>query len=204
MWVGFQIDRVNLPVWGTVELGEWLSVGVTVLWFVGILNAINLIDGLDGLAGGVAFFAVVTLFSVTLMDQDVNLLTTLFCCALGGAVVRFLFYNFNPATIFMGDGGSLFLGFIIATVGVHTQAKSNTASGVNRLYSCAGPSNSGYRAFDLAETQPRKRSVFCGPGAHSSPPSGHWSDSETGGITPLRILQFSGIVCDCAQGSGRK
>ena len=125
--VGFQIDRVNLPIWGTIEMGEGVGIAVTVLWFVGIMNAINLIDGLDGLAGGVAFFAVVTLFSVTLMDQDVNLLTTLFCCALGGAVVGFLFYNFNPATIFMGDGGSLFLGFIIATVGVHTQAKSNTA-----------------------------------------------------------------------------
>ena len=107
VWVGFQIDRVNLPVWGTVELGEWLSVGVTVLWFVGIMNAINLIDGLDGLAGGVAFFAVVTLFGVTLMDQDVNLLTTLFCCALGGAVVGSLL-QLQSGHDFYGRRGSLF------------------------------------------------------------------------------------------------
>ena len=124
---GFLIERINIPYFGPQDLPPVLAYTVTLFWYVGIMNAINLIDGLDGLAGGVSFFAVATLLVVTLLDGEVNLLTTLFCSALAGAVVGFLFYNFNPATIFMGDGGSLFLGFVIASVGVHTQAKSNTA-----------------------------------------------------------------------------
>ena len=124
---GFVIDRINIPMLGMQVLEPELAYLVTCFWFVGIMNAINLIDGLDGLAGGVAFFAVATLLTVTLLDAEVNLLTTLFCSALAGAVIGFLFYNFNPATIFMGDGGSLFLGFVISAVGVHTQSKSNTA-----------------------------------------------------------------------------
>ena len=73
----------------------------------------NLIDGLDGLAGGVALVAVITTFLVSL--QRGHPLMILFCAALGGAILGFLFYNFNPASIFMGDTGSMFLGFVLAT-----------------------------------------------------------------------------------------
>lgn len=121
---GFVIQRLAIPFWGPLDLGIF-SVPVTLLWFVGVMNIVNLIDGLDGLAGGVSFFAVAVMFIVSTLDGV--LLTSLFSAALMGAIVGFLFYNFNPATIFMGDCGSLFLGFVIAAVGVKTQAKSSTA-----------------------------------------------------------------------------
>jgi len=124
---GFEITRIALPFYGMVEFTPMVSFFITVLWFVTIMNAVNLIDGLDGLAGGVAFFAVMTMFIVASMDPVPNLLTTLFAATLAGSVVGFLFYNFNPATIFMGDSGSLFLGFTVASVAVQTQAKSSTA-----------------------------------------------------------------------------
>lgn len=121
---GFVIERLAIPFWGVLDLG-FLSFPVTLLWFVGVMNVVNLIDGLDGLAGGVSFFAVAVMFIVSTVDGV--LMTSLFSAALMGAIVGFLFYNFNPATIFMGDCGSLFLGFVIAAVGVKTQAKSSTA-----------------------------------------------------------------------------
>jgi UDP-GlcNAc:undecaprenyl-phosphate GlcNAc-1-phosphate transferase len=124
---GVVIERFSLPFFGIVELGPWVATGVTVFWFVAIINAVNLIDGLDGLAGGVALFAVVTMYVVASLDPVSNLLTTLLAAALAGSIIGFLFYNFNPATIFMGDCGSMFLGFVIASAAVQTQAKSSTA-----------------------------------------------------------------------------
>ena len=84
---GFVIDKINIPLLGMQVLDPFAAYLVTSVWFVGIMNAINLIDGLDGLAGGVAFFAVITLLTVTLLDAEVNLLTTLFCSALAGTVI---------------------------------------------------------------------------------------------------------------------
>jgi hypothetical protein len=85
----------------------------------------NLIDGLDGLAGGVALVAVITTFLISL--QRSHPLMMLFSSALAGAIVGFLFYNFNPASIFMGDTGSMFLGFVLAAVSLKTCSKSGTA-----------------------------------------------------------------------------
>ena len=82
---------------------------LTVLWFVGVINALNLIDGLDGLASGIALFAVLVLFGVSYFDHAV--LLSLLSIALAGALVGFLFFNFNPAKIFLGDSGSMFIGF---------------------------------------------------------------------------------------------
>jgi UDP-GlcNAc:undecaprenyl-phosphate GlcNAc-1-phosphate transferase len=85
----------------------------------------NLIDGLDGLAGGVALIALATMSALCWVDgHSVNLL---FTAALSGAVLGFLFYNFSPATIFMGDSGSMFLGFVLATTAVSSNQKSSTA-----------------------------------------------------------------------------
>lgn len=122
---GFHIDAVRLPLIGNLSMGVFAG-PITVIWIVGIVNAINLIDGLDGLAAGVAFFAGITNLVVAYMSQAT------FVCALMatmlGAVLGFLFFNFNPARIFMGDSGSYFLGFLLGTTSVASNSqKASTA-----------------------------------------------------------------------------
>jgi UDP-GlcNAc:undecaprenyl-phosphate GlcNAc-1-phosphate transferase len=97
----------------------------TVLWITGVINAMNLIDGLDGLAGGVALIAICTTCANAALNHDALML--LFAATMAGAVSGFLFYNFNPASIFMGDTGSMFLGFVLATTSIQTNQKSSTA-----------------------------------------------------------------------------
>jgi UDP-GlcNAc:undecaprenyl-phosphate GlcNAc-1-phosphate transferase len=94
------------------------------LWIAGIVNAINLIDGLDGLAGGVAFVSVLTTFVAAMMHGEP--LMALMTAALAGAILGFLWYNFNPASVFMGDTGSMFLGFVLATSAIESHHKSET------------------------------------------------------------------------------
>ena len=122
-WLGFRVGQVATP-WGVLELG-WASLPFTVLWIVGVVNAMNLIDGLDGLASGVALAAVAVTFVISFRRLD--LLMCLYSASLAGALVGFLRYNFNPATIFMGDTGSMFLGFILATTSIQASQKSSTA-----------------------------------------------------------------------------
>jgi UDP-GlcNAc:undecaprenyl-phosphate GlcNAc-1-phosphate transferase len=109
---GFRMEHLTLPFVGEMDLGIF-GLPLTVLWIAAIVNAMNLIDGLDGLAGGIAFFACLTNFVVATLND--NPLVMLLAAALGGAILGFLLYNFNPATIFMGDSGSMFLGFVLAT-----------------------------------------------------------------------------------------
>ncbi|MBF0449542.1 MAG: undecaprenyl/decaprenyl-phosphate alpha-N-acetylglucosaminyl 1-phosphate transferase [Candidatus Magnetomorum sp.] len=99
-----------------------LSYFITVFWFVFFINAINLIDGLDGLAAGVTFFACIVLVVLSILQKDF-LIAVLFT-TLSGSILGFLRYNFNPASIFMGDGGSYFLGYIIAGLSVMGAVKS--------------------------------------------------------------------------------
>ena len=100
---------------GTLHLGIF-SVPVTVFWVVAIVNAVNFIDGLDGLACGVSAVSSITMFIVAYMVSDSAVVLAM--AALAGACLGFLPFNFNPAKIFMGDTGSMFLGFILATVSV--------------------------------------------------------------------------------------
>jgi UDP-GlcNAc:undecaprenyl-phosphate GlcNAc-1-phosphate transferase len=121
---GFRIDLIANP-WGeALQLG-WLGLPFTMLWIAGVVNAMNLIDGLDGLAGGVALIAVATTFAIAVLRGEP--LMILFTAALAGSILGFLFYNFNPASIFMGDTGSMFLGFVLATTAIQTYQKSSTA-----------------------------------------------------------------------------
>ncbi len=127
---GFQIDSIANPLTGATVFLGWLAFPITLLWVAGVINAVNLIDGLDGLAGGVAIFVLGTLFVLGAMQDRV--LACLLCAAAGVATLGFLFYNFNPATIFMGDTGSLFLGFVISAMSINgsRHQKSSTAVAV--------------------------------------------------------------------------
>ncbi|NMO22629.1 undecaprenyl/decaprenyl-phosphate alpha-N-acetylglucosaminyl 1-phosphate transferase [Pyxidicoccus fallax] len=121
--MGFRIEVIANPFGPELVLGA-LSLPFTVFWMVGVVNALNLIDGLDGLAGGVAFFGVATNFLLALSRGD--MLLCLLMAALAGAILGFLVFNFNPASIFMGDTGSMFLGFVLAAVAIKTSTKSGT------------------------------------------------------------------------------
>ena len=119
VWAGnriYGLSNINIfssdPYW---ELG-WLSYPISIFWIVGITNAVNLIDGLDGLACGVSTISSMTLLVIALVvsEPDVALLMA----ALAGACIGFLPYNLNPARIFMGDTGSTFLGFVLAVVSI--------------------------------------------------------------------------------------
>lgn len=94
----------------------WLSVPITIIWIVGITNAVNLIDGLDGLAVGVSSIASFSLLVIAVIASEPDIVMVM--AALAGACVGFLPYNFNPAKIFMGDTGAMFLGFILSTISI--------------------------------------------------------------------------------------
>ena len=124
-WLGLSVDRLHLP-WGIVELGI-LSLPITVLWIVAVINAVNLIDGLDGLAAGVVLTALGAfglLAAVDGVDPTLPLIA-----ATAGAAVGFLAYNLHPATIIMGDTGSMFLGFVVAAIAI-----SLTQDGVHPVH----------------------------------------------------------------------
>ncbi|KOY82346.1 MraY family glycosyltransferase [Lysinibacillus sp. FSL H8-0500] len=110
---GIQIEMVNLPFLGTLDFGL-LSIPLTIIWIVGITNAINLIDGLDGLAAGVSTIALITLAVMAFIMS--NMFVLAIAAILAVASLGFLFYNFHPAKIFMGDTGALFLGFMISVL----------------------------------------------------------------------------------------
>ena len=116
-YLGVRIEFLSNPFTdGIWVLPTAVSVGLTVFWLVGITNTINLIDGLDGLAGGVSLIAAGTMTLIALQThQSIAALMTL---ALAGGIIGFLRYNFNPAKIFMGDSGSLFLGFTLAAISI--------------------------------------------------------------------------------------
>lgn len=121
--IGFdvRIDFITDP-FGDYLFLEWLAIPATLFWIVGLTNTVNLIDGLDGLAAGVATIASVTIFLVAL--QQGIMFVAVFTAAIAGAALGFLYYNFNPARIFMGDSGSMFLGYMLAGISVIGAVKS--------------------------------------------------------------------------------
>ena len=122
---GFRIANITDPFsFGKLNLGIFDFVA-TVIWIIGVTNAINLIDGLDGLAAGVSGIALLTMFPIAIIQGDMS--TGMIALLLAGAVVGFLRYNFNPARIFLGDSGSLFLGFTLAILSTQSSTKSTTA-----------------------------------------------------------------------------
>ncbi len=124
---GYRIDAVALPFIEPITLG-WLGLPVTLLWIAGVVNAVNLVDGLDGLAAGVALVAAAA--TGLLAAVGGSGVVVILAAALGGAALGFLRANFHPASIFMGDTGSLFLGFVLAATSLRTHHDASTAVGL--------------------------------------------------------------------------
>ncbi|BAU26498.1 UDP-GlcNAc:undecaprenyl-phosphate GlcNAc-1-phosphate transferase [Aneurinibacillus soli] len=115
VWYGLRIEFINLPFEGTLNF-EWIAIPITIIWMIGITNAVNLIDGLDGLAAGVSGIATAAMMIMALIMG--NTIVAIYCMILLGGIIGFLFYNFHPAKIFMGDTGALFLGFNLAALSI--------------------------------------------------------------------------------------
>jgi UDP-GlcNAc:undecaprenyl-phosphate GlcNAc-1-phosphate transferase len=126
-FAGYRIDEVSNPWSGRdFELG-WFALPLTVLWIVGVTNAINLLDGIDGLVSGVTFFIALSLAVINAMAG--NVLLALLTVCLAGACLGFLPHNHYPAKIFLGDSGSLTIGMVLACVGVLSLFRAGTTTG---------------------------------------------------------------------------
>jgi UDP-GlcNAc:undecaprenyl-phosphate GlcNAc-1-phosphate transferase len=121
---GLTIDHVTLPFLGVYDLGPSQYL-ITLVWFVALVNMINFTDGVDGLAAGIGAISAAT-FALLAASLD-RAEPAILAAALAGACLGFLYFNFNPARIFMGDGGSMFLGFMLAGVAVSGVMKSAAA-----------------------------------------------------------------------------
>ena len=117
-----RIGAISLP-FGTFNLGIW-SIPATILWVVAITNAINLLDGLDGLAAGTSFIVCIAMFSISLLNQNIGI--ALISIILAGSILGFINYNFYPASIFLGDSGAYFLGFILSVLSLQGSLKGTT------------------------------------------------------------------------------
>ncbi len=124
-YMGGRIEGLSIPYLGSVSLPPVVSFVVTILWLVGIANAFNLIDGIDGLASGAALFSSLVIMAISIAQgQPLMIVFSLVLC---GALAGFLRYNFNPASIFLGDSGALFVGFSLAALSVLSAQKATTA-----------------------------------------------------------------------------
>jgi len=120
---GIRVEWVTNPFGGMLYIGKY-SIIITLFWIVGITNTLNFIDGLDGLAAGISAIASITMLLVNLNLKQGN--PVIFTALLAGACIGFLPFNFNPAKIFMGDTGAMFLGFVLSSVAVDAAVKSAT------------------------------------------------------------------------------
>lgn len=126
-WGGLRI--LDIPVlFGRHQLSWFIGLPLTVIWVIGITNAFNLIDGLDGLAAGSGLFSTMVVFVVALVNHSSPI--ALVTVALAGAILGFLRFNFNPATIFLGDSGSLFIGFMLSALALEGANKAPTVVAV--------------------------------------------------------------------------
>ncbi len=122
--LGWSFEVLRLPLVGQIDLGAFAG-PVSLLWIVGVTNAVNLLDGLDGLAGGVVTIISVSFLGLAIMQGNAG--TVLLMAALAGSCCGFLRHNWEPARIFMGDSGALTLGFLLATTAVHNSLKARAA-----------------------------------------------------------------------------
>jgi len=123
--LGGRIENVTVPFVGSVHVPMLLGLFLTMFWIVSIANAFNLLDGVDGLATGAAIFSLVVILFLSLTQA--RPIVVVLSLVLSGALAGFLRYNFNPASIFLGDSGALFVGFVIAALSIEGTQKASTA-----------------------------------------------------------------------------
>ncbi|HEY9759377.1 MAG TPA: MraY family glycosyltransferase [Oculatellaceae cyanobacterium] len=137
--LGVRIRAIPIPLnldfdWSIIQMHgnllelKWLSLPVTVFWLVGIANAVNLIDGMDGLAAGVSAISALTIWSVSLAASLDRPYSALLAAVLAGALLGFLRWNFNPARIFLGDSGAYLVGFVLGAISIMGVIKGATAN----------------------------------------------------------------------------
>jgi UDP-GlcNAc:undecaprenyl-phosphate/decaprenyl-phosphate GlcNAc-1-phosphate transferase len=119
--------RIQLPA--SLPQDEWLSLLLTVGWLIGCTNAFNLIDGMDGLAAGIGLFATITMLIAALLHNNLDLIIV--TVPLAGSLMGFLRYNFNPASVFLGDCGSMLIGFLLGCFAIEWSHKSVTMLGLS-------------------------------------------------------------------------
>ena len=122
---GLRIENVNIPFFSNVGLPNAFSVILTIGWIIGVTNAINLIDGLDGLSSGIALISCISMLIIFALNGS-PIIAILLITALAGALSGFLPFNFNPAKTFMGDAGSNFLGYSLSVISIFGVAKTYT------------------------------------------------------------------------------
>ncbi|MFN2578952.1 MAG: glycosyltransferase family 4 protein [Pyrinomonadaceae bacterium] len=127
-WWGIGINGISIPFVGSIALPPVLGFVLTILWVAGVSNAYNLIDGMDGLAAGAGLFATLVMLIVSFAQG--NIAVAVLTLTLSGALIGFLRYNFNPASIFLGDSGALLIGFLLATLSMVGAQKASTAVAV--------------------------------------------------------------------------
>jgi UDP-GlcNAc:undecaprenyl-phosphate GlcNAc-1-phosphate transferase len=185
-WAGVQVTAV-----AGFTLPPWLSLPFTLLWLAGCSNAFNLIDGVDGLAAGAGLFATVTILLGALLTNNVAL--ALATVPLAGALLGFLRYNFNPASIFLGDSGSLTIGFLLGSYGVVWSQKSATVLGMTApLMALAVPLLD--TTIAIARRFLRGQPIFTGDAGHIH----HRLLAR--GLTPRRVALLLYGACGLAAG----
>ncbi len=137
--LGIRIDSIYNPFGDPINLGIVFSYIITLLWIVGISNAVNFIDGVDGLAGSIITISSVTLGLIAVAMVPPSPISALIAFILAGSMLAFLTYNFNPAKIFMGDSGALFSGFLLATLSITGVMKTAALSMMVPLFILSVP-----------------------------------------------------------------
>lgn len=183
-WGGVGISNV-----GRFAVPPWLSLPLTVVWLVGCSNAFNLIDGLDGLAAGAGLFASVTMLLGGLLNSDLRLAVA--TVPLAGALLGFLRYNFNPASIFLGDSGSLTIGFLLGCYGIVWNQKSTAILGITApLMALAVPLLDA--GVSIVRRFLRRQPIFTADASHIH----HRLLAR--GLTPRRVVLLLYVACGLA------
>ena len=190
-WGGATVDRLSAPGLGEVTLGAW-GTCVTVIWVVALSNAVNLIDGLDGLAGGVSFIAALSLAVIGSAIHAPAI--TLLCGALAGCMLAFLYFNLSPSRLFLGDSGALLVGYIFAVASLLAPIKTFAAATLlPPLVTLAVPL--GEVALSIFRRLRAGRSIIQADRGHLFHLLGHL------GISPqatVRLFWAAGAVCGLA------